>query len=47
MSQKNRRSNREPKRPKQQKRKVIVLTSPFGLANANSAKLIMGKAQIA
>jgi hypothetical protein len=43
MSQKNRRSNREPKKPKQQKPKVVVSTSPFASANANSAKPIMGK----
>ena len=43
MSQKNRRSNRELKKPKQQKPKVVVSTSPFASANANLAKPIMGK----
>ena len=43
MSQKNRRSNREPKKPKQLKPKVVVSPSPFASANANSAKPIMGK----
>jgi hypothetical protein len=42
MSQKNRRSNREPKKPKQQKPKVVVSSSPFS-ANAGLAKPIMGK----
>jgi hypothetical protein len=43
MSQKNRRSNREAKKPKQQKPKVAVSTSPFASANSNPAKQIMGK----
>jgi hypothetical protein len=43
MSQKNRRSNREPKKPKQQKPKVAVPTSVFGSAHAGSAKPIIGK----
>jgi hypothetical protein len=43
MSQKNRRSNREPKKPKQQKPKVAAPTSIFGTANANSAKPTIGK----
>jgi hypothetical protein len=38
MSQKNRRSNREPKKPKQNKPKVVVSSSPFTLANPNPAK---------
>ena len=33
MSQKHRRSNRETKKPKQNKAKVVVSTSPFAAAN--------------
>lgn len=45
MPQKHRRSNREPKKPKQQKPKVVVSTSPFGSANANLAKPLLGKSK--
>jgi hypothetical protein len=38
LSQKNRRSNREPKKPKQNKPKVVVSSSPFASANPNPAK---------
>ena len=38
MSMKNRRSNREQKKPKQNKPKVAVSTSPFAAANANQTK---------
>ena len=43
MSQKNRRSNREPKKPKQEKPKVVTSTSPFASAKANLAKPTIGK----
>jgi hypothetical protein len=43
MSQKNRRSNREPKKPKQNKPKVVVSTSPFASANANQGKIANSK----
>ena len=43
MSQKHRRSNREPKKPKQQKPKVVVSPLPLGSANANFAKPLLGK----
>jgi hypothetical protein len=43
MSQKNRRSNREPKKPKQNKPKVVVSSSPFASANANQAKVTNAK----
>jgi hypothetical protein len=43
MSQKNRRSNREPKKPKQQKPKVVVSSSPFSSANSNLAKATIAK----
>ena len=43
MSQKNRRSNREAKKPKQDKAKVVVSTSPFASANAKPAKTIFSK----
>jgi len=38
MAQKNRRSNREPKKPKQNKPKVVVSSSPFAPANPAPAK---------
>jgi hypothetical protein len=38
MSQKNRRSNREQKKPKQNKPKVAVAASPFAAANAGQPK---------
>ena len=38
MSQKYRRSNREPKKPKQNKPKVVISSSPFASANSNPAK---------
>ena len=38
MSQKNRRSNREAKKPKQNKAKVVVSASPFASASSNPAK---------
>jgi hypothetical protein len=43
MSQKNRRSNREAKKPKQNKAKVVVSTSPFASANSNPAKATIAK----
>jgi hypothetical protein len=43
MSQKNRRSNRELKKPKQQNPKVVVSTSPFASTNAKLAKPTTGK----
>ena len=44
MSQKHRRSNREAKKPKQNKAKVVVSTSPFAAAHSNPAKhVITGK----
>ena len=44
MSQKHRRSNRETKKPKQNKAKVVVSTSPFAAAHSNPAKhVIAGK----
>jgi hypothetical protein len=43
MSQKNRRSNREAKKPKQQKPKVVVSTSPFSSANSNLGKATSAK----
>ncbi len=38
MSQKHRRSNREAKKPKQNKPKVAISTSPFATAQTNPAK---------
>jgi hypothetical protein len=38
MSMKNRRSNREQKKPKQNKPKVAVSTSPFAASNASQPK---------
>jgi hypothetical protein len=44
MSQKHRRSNREAKKPKQNKSKVVISTSPFAAAHTNPAKhVIAGK----
>ena len=43
MSQKHRRSNRETKKPKQNKAKVVVSTSPFASASSNPAKAIAAK----
>lgn len=43
MSQKNRRSNREAKKPKQNKAKVVVSSSPFASVNSNPAKAIAAK----
>jgi hypothetical protein len=43
MSQKHRRSNKEMKKPKQNKAKVVVSTSPFASANSNPAKAIATK----
>jgi hypothetical protein len=40
MSQKHRRSNKEIKKPKQNKAKVVVSTSPFASASSNPAKAI-------
>jgi hypothetical protein len=41
MSQKYRRSNREAKKPKQNKPKVVVSTSPFAAAHTNPAKPVI------
>jgi hypothetical protein len=38
MAQKHQRSNREAKKPKQNKPKVVVSTSPFAAAHSNPAK---------
>jgi len=43
MSQKIRRSNREAKKPKQNKAKVTVSSSPFASASSNPAKAVAGK----
>jgi hypothetical protein len=43
MSQKHRRSNREMKKPKQNKAKVVVSNSPFALANSNPTKAVAAK----
>jgi hypothetical protein len=43
MSQKHRRGNREPKKPKQQKAKVVVSTSPFSSAISNPARAALAK----
>jgi hypothetical protein len=43
MSQKNRRSNREAKKPKQNKPKAVASVSPFASANSNPAKAIAAK----
>jgi len=42
MSQKNRRSNKEAKKPKQNKTKVVVSSSPFAAAShTNPAKAVI------
>jgi hypothetical protein len=41
MSQKNRRSNKEAKKPKQNKTKVVVSSSPFAAAHSNPAKAVV------
>ena len=41
MSQKNRRSNREAKKPKQNKPTVAISTSPFAIAHTNPAKHVI------
>ena len=42
MSQKNRRSNKEAKKPKQNKTKVVVSSSPFAAAShTNPAKAVV------
>jgi hypothetical protein len=38
MAQKHRRSNKETKKPKQNKSKVVVSASPFAAASSNPAK---------
>ena len=43
MSQKHRRSNKETKKPKQNKAKVVVSASPFTSANSNPTKAIAAK----
>jgi hypothetical protein len=43
MSQKHRRSNREMKKPKQNKPKVAVSPSPFASTNSNPAKAVAAK----
>jgi hypothetical protein len=40
MSQKHRRSNREAKKPKQNKPKVVVSTSPFAASHTNPARVV-------
>jgi len=41
MSMKNRRSNKEAKKPKQNKAKVVVSSSPFPSRNTNPAKAVV------
>jgi hypothetical protein len=41
MAQKHQRSNREAKKPKQNKPKVVVSTSPFAAAHSNPAKYVI------
>ena len=41
MSQKNRRSNKEAKKPKQNKTKVVVSSSPFAASHTNPAKAVI------
>jgi hypothetical protein len=41
MSQKHRRSNREAKKPKQNKPKVVISTSPFATGHTNPAKHVI------
>jgi hypothetical protein len=41
MSMKNRRSNKEAKKPKQNKTKTVVSSSPFASANSNPAKAVV------
>ena len=41
MSQKHRRSNREVKKPKQNKSKLLVPASPFAAARGNPAKHVV------
>lgn len=43
MPQKHRRSNREMKKPKQNKPKVVVPTSPFASTNSTLAKVMTAK----
>lgn len=43
MSMKHRRGNREMKKPKQNKPKVVVSTSPFASSNSNPAKAVIAK----
>jgi len=43
MSQKHRRSNKETKKPKQNKPKAGPTLSPFASASSNPAKAIAGK----
>jgi len=44
MAQKHQRSNREAKKPKQNKTKVVVSSSPFAASHTNPAKhVIAGK----
>lgn len=38
MAQKQQRGNREAKKPKQDKKKAVVSTSPFAAAHTNPAK---------
>jgi len=43
MAQKHQRGNREAKKPKQNKAKVVASTSPFASANSSPAKATLGK----
>jgi hypothetical protein len=43
MSQKHRRSNREMKKPKQNKPKAVSSVSPFASAHSNPAKATVAK----
>ena len=40
MAQKNQRGNREAKKPKQNKVKVVASTSPFAVAHTNPGKSV-------
>jgi hypothetical protein len=41
MAQKHQRSNREAKKPKQNKTKVVVSTSPFAASHSNPARSVV------
>jgi len=43
MAQKHQRSNREAKKPKQNKSKIVVSSSPFAASHTNPAKHVAAK----